>query len=177
MEGANAAKVGHMQRDLQKIVDFAEYWLSKSADGRLPCFGDLLPEEMFRALPNLVVWEVLDGGEDFRCRLCGEDLNRNYGWNPTGQRLNAIAEENPSIAVFGNNFRLCLTQARPITVIDNFRGHQGTVKRTIGVIAPLAGPAGEISDLVCCSLYITNGELGEADRQLSALFQRIESRL
>ena len=135
-----------MRQDLKKIVDFSEYWLSKAKDGTPPAFRDLLPEEIFRALPNLVVWQKLEGGRDFRCRLCGEDLNRNYGWNPKGQRLSTIIAENPSVAAFGDNFRLCLAQGSPITVIDSFKGHHGTAKRTFGVIAPLTGEDGSLSE-------------------------------
>ncbi|MPZ08941.1 MAG: hypothetical protein GEU89_01865 [Kiloniellaceae bacterium] len=165
-----------MQQDLQKIVDFSNYWLSKADSGRLPAFRDLLPEEFFRALPNLVVWQVIDGGRDFRCRLCGEDLNRNYGWNPKGRLLSDIVADNPSVAVFGDNFRLCLSQGRPITVFDRFQGHLHTPKRTLGVIAPLAGGGGAISDLICCSVYLRNGDHEEANRQLSALFPRVENK-
>ena len=162
-----------MRQDLKVIIDFSNYWLSKASGGRLPAFKDLLPEEIFRALPNLVVWQVIDEGRDFRCRLCGDDLNRNYGWDPRGKVLSDIVVRNPSVAVFGDNFRLCLVQGSPITVIDRFEGHLGTPKRTIGVVAPLAGPDGAISDLICCSLYLSNGTDEEADRQLSALFPRI----
>ena len=158
------------------MIEFANYWLSKASGERLPAFSDLLPEEIFRALPNLVVWQVIDGGRDFRCRLCGDDLNRNYGWNPTGQLLSTIVADNPSVGVFGDNFRRCLAQGSPVTVIDSFQGHLGTLKRTLGVIAPLAGPDGAISDLICCSLYLRNGDHEKAERQLSALFPRIESR-
>jgi len=164
-----------MQSDLQKIVDFSEYWLSK-AEGGLPAFKDLLPEEIFRALPNLVVWQVIDDGADFHCRLCGEDLNLNYGWNPTGKRLNDIIGENPSVAVFADNFRLCLAQQGPIIVIDSFTGHFGTAKRTVGIIAPLADPTGRIAELVCCSLYLANGDREEAVRRLSTLFPRIDTK-
>ena len=164
-----------MQQDLKKIVEFSNYWLAKAGAGALPAFRDLMPEEIFRALPNLVVWQVIDGGRDFRCRLCGDDLNRNYGWNPTGQYLNAIVAGNPSVAVFGDNFRLCLAQRSPVTVIDRFEGHHGTPKQTIGIIAPLAGPDGDVSELICCSIYLHDGDHEEADRQLSALFPRIEN--
>lgn len=165
-----------MQQDLQKIVDFSNYWLSKVDNGRLPAFRDLLPEEMFRALPNLVVWQVIDGGRDFRCRLCGDDLTRNYGWNPEGRLLSDIVADNPSVAVFGDNFRRCLSQGRPITVIDSFEGHRGTSKRTIGIIAPLAGNDDAIGELICCSIYLQNGDHEEADRRLSALFARIDNK-
>jgi hypothetical protein len=164
-----------MQQDLKQIVEFSNYWLSKTRAGRLPAFSDLLPEEIFRSLPNLVVWEVIDGGEDFRCRLCGEDLNRNYGWNPKGELLSDVIMENPSVAVFGDNFRHCLSLGAPVTVIDTFRGHLGTAKRTAGIIAPLAGPEAAIGELICCSIYLENGSHEEADRQLSALFHRIEN--
>lgn len=165
-----------MQQDLKIMVDFSNYWLSKASGGRLPTFKDLLPEEIFRALPNLVVWQVIDEGRDFRCRLCGEDLNRNYGWDPRGKLLSDIVAGNPSVAIFGDNFRLCLAQGSPITVIDRFEGHAGTPKHTIGVIAPLAGPAGAIGDLICCSLYLRNGDHEEAGRELTALFPRIVNR-
>jgi len=164
-----------MLHELKKIVDFSEYWLSKSQGG-LPAFKDLLPEEIFRSLPNLVVWQVVDDGADFHCRLCGGDLNRNYGWNPTGKNLNDIIRQNPSVAVFADNFRRCMRQQAPITVIDSFTGHLGTAKRTVGIIAPLADPAGRITELICCSLYLANDDHEEADRQLSALFPRIENK-
>ncbi|MEQ8354827.1 MAG: hypothetical protein RH942_04760 [Kiloniellaceae bacterium] len=166
-----------MQRDLEKIVTFSEYWLSKAAEGRIPAFGDLLPEEIFRALPNLVVWTLVDGGADFHCRICGEDLNRNYGWNPTGSLLNDIIRNNPSVAAFRDNFRLCLSQAAPITVIDKFIGHFGTAKRTIGIVAPLANGTGEICELVCCSIYLSNGDSERAEATLTSLFPRADSNL
>ena len=163
-----------MQHDLDEMVKFANYWLSKASGGRVPAFRDLLPEEIFRALPNLVVWQVIDGGRDFRCRLCGDDLNRNYGWNPKGQLLSKIIASNPSVAVFADNFRRCLAQGSPVAVVDSFLGYFGTPKRALGLIAPLAGSDGTFSDLICCSFYLRDGDHSEAERQLTDLFPRHE---
>lgn len=173
--GPRIAKEGGTLQDPRKIIEFSRYWLAKANGGALPAFKDILPEEICRTLPNLVIWRVIDGGRDFHCRLCGEELNSNYGWNPMGRRLTEIARDNPSVAIFADNFRLCLAHRAPITVIDSFEGFYGTRKRTIGVIAPLAGDGGEITDLICCSIYLQDGDAEEAERQLSDLFHCVDN--
>ncbi len=147
-----------MASQFDRILTFADYWVGKRRAAELPRLADLLPEEMFRALPNLVVWEVVDDGADYLCTLCGEDLNDNYGWNPKGHRLNDIIRDNRSIAVFKSNFDRVREVGDAITVIDRFEGHRGTTKRTVGVVAPLSDGAGAIAHIICCAIYVSNGE-------------------
>lgn len=166
------ARMGDVSR---KVVEFSEYWLCKAQSRRMPSFRDILPEDVFRMLPNMVLWRVIDDGGDFRCRVLGQSLMDNYGTDLKGRPLSDLVAENPSLAVFRANFLRSIATRRPLAVIDHFLSHHGTPKRTLGIVAPLSDDGLTVSDVICCGSYVQSFDFAEVGTRLSALFERIEN--
>jgi hypothetical protein len=120
----------------------------------LPRRRDILPEELGPILPDLVLWQALDGGADFICRVCGENVAAGYGLNQKGWRLSELSAANPSAAVFGDNFREVMVGGQPIMLEDAFLGEHGTRKQTVALIAPLANDAGGPEWLLCHAIFL-----------------------
>jgi hypothetical protein len=63
---------------------FVAYWHAKRDGRAMPGRGDLAPSEMKAYLPRLHIYDVIDGGRDFRIRLMGTRLSSGWRRDPTG---------------------------------------------------------------------------------------------
>ncbi len=60
------------------------------ADGRIPAWRDLDPSDYEPCRDNIMLLEVLDGGEDYRYTRYGSDIARNFGSDMTGRRTSEL---------------------------------------------------------------------------------------
>jgi hypothetical protein len=63
------------------------YWRSKCPPDGLPRREDIVPAEIPRLLPNLLIAEPVDGGEDWLYRLIGTAIVDRHGKDMTGMRV------------------------------------------------------------------------------------------
>jgi hypothetical protein len=63
---------------------FIAYWNAKRGGRAMPERGELTPGEMKPYLPRLHIYDVIDGGCDFRIRLMGTRLSSGWRRDPTG---------------------------------------------------------------------------------------------
>ncbi len=71
-----------------------EYWRSLSSDGRVPTWDEFdLMELPLHILPNINIFDAVDGGEDFKCRFWGSTHTEIWAREMAGTLLSAI---NPS---------------------------------------------------------------------------------
>lgn len=124
--------------------------LPKAAD--LPLRAAFRVEEFAEFLPDILLYEVLDGGEDVVCRVAGENIKANYGGNQTGQRLSDIIRANPSVAHFRDNFREVIESRRPVRRREVYTDLLGIRKTTIGAIAPLSRDGRAVDFCLCLAL-------------------------
>ncbi len=62
------------------------FWSQKKAAlGRLPARSDIAPKEIKALLPYIAIADVIDGGNDFRFRICGTAITEEAGAELTGQ--------------------------------------------------------------------------------------------
>ena len=61
------------------------YWTEKRGAGTYPARADILPEEITRLLPFVLLMDVLEGGRYLRFRLVGTDAAS--GVDPTGKLM------------------------------------------------------------------------------------------
>jgi hypothetical protein len=54
-----------------KIIEAIRYWSAKRGERLAPARADLNPREIKTFLPNLQIFEIIDGGRAFRPRLMG----------------------------------------------------------------------------------------------------------
>lgn len=73
-------------RQHPKLRALLDYWRSKSEAHAVPPRSAIDPAEIPQLLPNVMLWEVLDGGRDFRVRLAGTLVEAVHG-GPLTERL------------------------------------------------------------------------------------------
>lgn len=62
------------------------FWSAKkTALGRIPARRDIAPKEIKTLLPYIAIADVIDGGEDFRFRICGTAITEEAGAELTGK--------------------------------------------------------------------------------------------
>jgi hypothetical protein len=69
------------------------YWNEKRGDRSMPVRADIVPSEIVSILPNIVIYDVVDDGQDFRVRIFGTALVELIGEERTGKL----------VSEFGNN--------------------------------------------------------------------------
>ncbi|HAM48381.1 MAG TPA: hypothetical protein DIT40_08705 [Alphaproteobacteria bacterium] len=78
-----------------ELNTFLEYWLNKRADRNFPRRSEINPAEFPKLLPWINMYDVLDGGRDFRVRICGTALTEVIGFEVGGK---LVSEIDPPIA-------------------------------------------------------------------------------
>lgn len=73
------------------------YWQRQRGAAAMPRRQDISPSQMRAHLPHILLADVVGGGEDFRYRLIGSDLQRYFKGNPTGRLMSEALQP------FGND--------------------------------------------------------------------------
>jgi len=63
------------------------YWQKHRGAAEMPRRQDIAPSAMKAHLPHILLADVVRGGEDFRYRLVGSELQRYFQGNPTGRLM------------------------------------------------------------------------------------------
>lgn len=97
-QGERAQKITHEPQFIDvpehpSVIEFFTYMESKRGDREMADRADIRPAEIVRFLPNMIIAEAVNGGEDFRTRLFGTALVELLGEERTGKLLSEFAEE------------------------------------------------------------------------------------
>jgi len=72
------------------------YWDERRSARAMPSRKDVVPSQMRAQLPHVLLADVIAGGDDFRYRLVGGELQRYFHGNPTGRLMSeALAPFGP----------------------------------------------------------------------------------
>lgn len=82
-------------REPPVLAFIRDYWETRRGTAAMPRRQDVAPADMKAYLPNILLADVLQGGEDFRYRVVGSQLQRYFSGNPTGMLMSS------ALAVFG----------------------------------------------------------------------------
>ncbi len=63
------------------------YWERQRGAGKMPRRQDISPAHMSLQLRHILLTDVIRGGEDFRYRVVGSELQRYFESNPTGKPM------------------------------------------------------------------------------------------
>ncbi len=74
------------------VIELHAYLERKRGDREMPDRSDIQPSEILKLLPNIIIAEALNGGEDFRTRLFGTGLVELLGEERTGKLLSEFGE-------------------------------------------------------------------------------------
>jgi hypothetical protein len=80
-------------RSHPKLHRLSAYWSGKCRGGRLPARADIDPVEIPDILPYVVLWDVVDGGRDFRIRLAGTRFEAAHGRSLRGALMSQLVDE------------------------------------------------------------------------------------
>lgn len=122
------------------------YWQAIK-DDRLPSRLDIDPVDIPDLLPNVMLLDVLDGGRDFRYRLAGTAVERNFGAPIKGLSLASIVEAFPSIKPVLEVKRGCVATASPYACDAAMFTHFGTKKQVYCFAMPLSDDGVTVSQI------------------------------
>ena len=127
----------------QFAVAFSSYkaWRYLKPD-QYPSREDLDPLRFGAAvLPHLTLLDVLDGGVDYRWRLCGEVAAFVMGTQLSGKCLSAIEADLGEAVLFREALDDVVTRGEPFFYVLRHRTMSGGLKRSYGVLLPLIDAA------------------------------------
>jgi hypothetical protein len=123
-----------------------QYW-SRLSESRLPRREEIDPIAVAGILPNIMLLDVLDGGQDFRYRLAGSTVEANFGGSLKGVVLSDILKQFPSFEPVIDVKRRCAATASPYTCDKAMFTHFGTLKRVNCFAMPLSDDGRQVSHL------------------------------
>ena len=74
---------------LKRLLD---YWNAKRGQRPMPARADILPSEIKELLPAIILFDVIEGGRDFRVRLVGSGIRRVMGWGSAGWKTSEATD-------------------------------------------------------------------------------------
>jgi hypothetical protein len=74
-------------REPSQLAFVREYWRVQRGAASMPRRRDIAPADMKTYLPHILLTDVVRGGEDFRYRVVGSQLQRYFSGNPTGMLM------------------------------------------------------------------------------------------
>ncbi|WP_282608911.1 PAS domain-containing protein [Pelagibius sp. Alg239-R121] len=79
----------------EPLIRLYDYWLSKSAQGRIPSRAQIDPLDVPDLLSIIFLIDVIESGDEpeFRFRLVGSKITEVVGSDPTGRSFSAFYDE------------------------------------------------------------------------------------
>lgn len=124
-----------------------ELW--RSLPGNPPHFRHFKPGTIAPALiPNCIMMDVIDGGQDYRWRIYGTSHVTHFGADLTGWTVSDVEKANPASKVIREVYDMIMANHAPVFFVLDYSNRNKVVKRASGAMLPLADDAGEIARIV-----------------------------
>ncbi|HVJ32338.1 MAG TPA: PAS domain-containing protein [Terriglobia bacterium] len=123
-----------------------QYWKSLHGD-HLPSRRNIDPLEIPDLLQNVMLLDVMEDGADFRYRLAGTAIERNFGAPIKGLSLVEIAAAFPSIQPVLDVKKHCVATASPYACDAAVFTHFGTRKQVYCFAMPLSDDGVHVSQI------------------------------
>lgn len=82
------------------VRKFADYWRSLRGEQGVPFKSAFDPViDAPRIVSNVLIYDVLDGGRDFRVRLIGDEVVSHFGRNIAGLKVSDYTPINPNLLI------------------------------------------------------------------------------
>lgn len=122
------------------IADVHNYWKHKRGTRPFPRRQDIVPAEIKKWLPYILLADVIDGGADFRYRLVGSRLHSFFPAVPTGKVMSE------ALAPFGEDtvrktldtYGAVLTLGEPLRVKGDGAWYDQPPKYFEAILTPLS---------------------------------------
>ena len=97
-----------------------EYWNGRRGARPMPARRDIDPLDMRAWLPQAMLFDVLDGGRDFFCRVAGTDIRERIGVEMTGRLLSELNGEPAVVQGILEEYREVVRLRRPTSARHDF---------------------------------------------------------
>jgi hypothetical protein len=145
----------------ERLVALYDYWCDKRGDRAMPSRSDIDPVEMRPLLPHLMLLDVVDGGRDFRYRLVGTEIERNFGPPLTGRLIGDVLSGDYLAYILALHRRV-LAEAAPAYAENSFNDERSGYaivaphKRAYRLSMPLSKTGDAIDMLLCGQVFELN---------------------
>jgi hypothetical protein len=142
----------------QRLKSLYRYWTAKRTGRALPGRPDIDPADLLTTLPHLLLIDVIEGGQDFRYRLVGTEIQRHIGRPVTGHLVSETLS-GEYLDYIHSLHRLTVDEAVAIYSESNFiEGLSGFAptteyKRTYRLMLPLAKNGVSVDMLLCGQIF------------------------
>ena len=139
--------------DHPALVPIFALWNEKRANRSMPDRQDMTPRDMKAYLDQVQLYEVIDGGNDFRIRLMGSDFCRTMGYDPTGQCVSQLTDPVLRERVHSAARRVVETGCPVRTAAPAAAMSRVGFRRIERILLPL-GSGNEVTHILCQALRI-----------------------
>lgn len=130
------------------IGKLVAYWAGKRpAPDRLPAKAAIDPAELRATVANLVLFDVVGGGEDFAMRLAGTAVEESYGRTLKGFRIGSLGAEGAT-AVGIDDFRTVMRTRAPHYKRFSLHVFQRNHVELVRVLLPLSRDGREVDTIL-----------------------------
>jgi hypothetical protein len=141
-----------------------EYWQRQRGQGAMPRRQDISPAQMKTHLPNILLVDVVLGGEDFRYRVVGSELQRYFKSNPTAKLMTE------ALIPFGadttkrtlETYRTVLARRAPLRVRGAGELYDQTAKYFDALLTPLSDDGVEANMILGSFVFGWDFEVAQA---------------
>ena len=136
--------------DEPQLLGFVRhYWENRRGANAMPRRQDIAPSDMRAHLRHVLLADVIDGGQDFRYRLVGSELQRYFAGNPTGRLMSdALAPFGPeTVSRTIATYRSVVQRRKPLRIRGSGVLYNQEAKTFDALLAPLAGD-GDTANMV-----------------------------
>lgn len=100
------------QIEQKPLAQLYAYWLAKRGGRFAPARADIDPLDLKFILPQLLVFDVLEGGRDFRARVAGTGTFALHSADITGDLLSTLKPKEFADAIMGQ-YRAIIAHRQP----------------------------------------------------------------
>jgi len=122
------------------VTFIRNYWDKQRGARPMPSRMDIMPWDMKAHVPNVLLADVLNGGQDFRYRLVGTQLQNYFNGNPTGKTMSEV------LASFGSDsvertiktYATVVASKKPLRIRGSGAIYQQRAKLFDAILTPLS---------------------------------------
>ena len=141
------------------LATVLEYWRSLSSGGRVPAWDEFdLMELPLHIVPNINVFDAVDGGEDFKCRFWGSTHTEIWGREMAGKLLSGIHPSKSFFQTVLREMRTTITSKVPRTTTSYLFNKNDIILFQVLLRLPLTDASGEVVHCLNCVKFESDYE-------------------
>ncbi|MCR9175181.1 MAG: PAS domain-containing protein [Alphaproteobacteria bacterium] len=129
------------------IKDALSYWEGLRKGRKTPLRSDFEPNDISELLPDHLFFDVVDGGQDIRFRVIGENALLVFFEDHTGRTMTSlphVEEDGPMM----RNIRQAIKTGEPVRAPIEYVGPLDEFEKLDEILLPLADETGAVTHLL-----------------------------